>query len=103
MNIPTEVANYFAEGKKRLISITPHSDFELILKFDDGSTRLYKLKNKLTGVLSALLNVNKFNQVFIDENGNIAWDIDDNIDSSVVWSNRIDLCADNAYIYSIKL
>jgi len=34
----------------------------------------------------------------IDEYGNIAWDIDKTLDSSVHWNNRIDLCKDSVYL-----
>jgi hypothetical protein len=102
MDIPNEVARYFATGKRRLISVIPQSDYSLCLEFDDGQMRLYDLKGKLTGVLAALRDIDKFNEVFIDEDGNIAWDIDSNVNSSCNWSNRIDLSADNAYIYGEK-
>ena len=41
--------------------------------------------------------------VFIDAVGNVAWDIDENIDSSIHWQNRIDLCKDMLYLESVTL
>lgn len=55
----------------------------------------------LFGVFQILKDKEKFNEVFIDEYGNIAWDIDKKIDSSIHWNNRIDLCKDSVYIESI--
>lgn len=59
------------------------------------------MADELTGVFSMLKNKDKFNQVFINDVGNIAWNIDDNIDSSVHWENQIDLCKDMLYMDSI--
>ena len=60
------------------------------------------MADELTGVFSMLKNKDKFNQVFINDVGNIAWNIDDNIDSSVHWENQIDLCKDMLYMDSIS-
>ena len=99
MDIPKEVTDYFKSGKRKLVNIVANDDYSLKLQFDNDETRIYELSNMLTGVLSVLKNIEKFREVFIDQSGNIAWDIDNNIDSDVVFNNRIDLCADNAYIY----
>ena len=40
------------------------------------------------------------NRVFVDDGGNLAWDIDPTVDSSVVWNNRIDFCRDACYLNS---
>lgn len=32
-----------------------------------------------------------------------AWDIDPNIDSNKVWSNKVDLCPDGCYIDSVPV
>ena len=103
MAIPIDVSDYFGKGKRRLIEVTPSSGYLLTLKYDDNELRLYNLSGKLTGVMSVLVDEAKFNEVFIDDSGNIAWDIDKNIDSDVVFSNRIDLSSDNAYIYGERL
>jgi len=103
MNIPIEMADYFENGRRKLINVVPLDDFSLKLEFDNGDLRNYCIKDKLTGILSVLLDADKFRCVFIDENGNIAWDIDDGISSSVNWGNRIDLCADAAYVYSTPI
>ena len=99
MNMPKEIQQYFRTGRRRLKNIVPNAGYSLTLEFDNGDVRIYELENKLTGVLFVLKDVCKFNEVFIDEQGNIAWDIDKGVDSSVVYSNRIDLCADSGYIY----
>ena len=48
-----------------------------------------------------LKNTKKFNEVFINDVGNIAWNIDNNIDSSTHWENEIDLCKDALYMDSV--
>lgn len=32
-----------------------------------------------------------------------AWDIDPDVDSDVVWSNKVDLCPDSCYVDSVPL
>ncbi|MBC2579417.1 DUF2442 domain-containing protein [Clostridium sp. DJ247] len=58
------------------------------------------MKDKLFGVFEILKDLNKFKEVFIDESGNVAWDRDTNIDSNVVWNNRIDICKNSIYLNS---
>ena len=59
------------------------------------------MADELTGVFSMLKNKDKFNQVFINDVGNIAWNINNDIDSSVHWENQIDLCKDMLYMDSV--
>jgi bifunctional DNA-binding transcriptional regulator/antitoxin component of YhaV-PrlF toxin-antitoxin module len=99
MTMPKEVREYFINGKRRLVEIKIKDNYVLLLKYDNDEIREYDLTNMLTGVLTVLKDKNKFNEVFIDSCGNIAWDIDKNVDSDKVFTNRIDLSADNAYIY----
>ena len=99
MSIPKEVQDYLKNGRRKLVKITANDDYSLTLVFDDDETRVYELANMLTGVLVILKDKNKFKEVFIDSFGNIAWDIDNQVDSDIVPNNRIDLSADNAYIY----
>lgn len=89
-----------ASGRKKIIKVTPNNNFCLEVLFDNGETRTYDMSDKLTGVFEILKDKFKFDMVFLDEVGNIAWDGDINIDSSVVWNNRIDLCSDSVYIDS---
>ena len=44
--------------------------------------------------------IENFKRVYLDETSNISWDIDPNIDSNVVWSNKVDICSDECYINS---
>ncbi|MCL2603528.1 MAG: DUF2442 domain-containing protein [Defluviitaleaceae bacterium] len=103
MAVPREVQEYFSNGRKRIVRITAGDDYTLLLEYDNNEQRMYDLNDMLTGVLAVLKDKDKFNEVFIDAFGNIAWDIDKNIDSNVIFSNRIDLSADNAYIYGKRL
>lgn len=57
--------------------------------------------NGLYDVFSLLKDVKKFQSVFIDEVGNVAWNIDENTDNSIHWKNRIDLCKDMLYLESV--
>lgn len=50
-----------------------------------------------------LSTVSMFTRVYIDDTHCIAWDKDPNVDSDVIWSNKIDLCPDSSYIDSVPL
>ena len=39
-----KVAEYFASGIKKIISVNPNKDYTLTLSYDDGSIRLYDCK-----------------------------------------------------------
>ncbi len=99
-SIPHDVQEYFASGPFKLLSIIPNNDYSLLLHYSDGTTRKYDMSEKLFGVFEILKDLDKFATVFIDEDGNIAWDKDPDIDSSLIWNNRIDICSDSAYLNS---
>lgn len=98
--LPREVQEYFDNGRRKIKEITANENYTLTLIFDNEEVRIYDMKDKMKGVLSILQDISKFKECFIDESGNVAWDIDNNVDSNMVWSNRIDLCTDSLYIYS---
>ena len=97
--ISQELKNYL-QNPKKIIDVIPNKDFTLTIKFDNDEIRIYDLNDKLFGVFEILKNLNKFNEVFIDKSGNVAWDIDTSIDSNTFWNNRIDICKDSIYLNS---
>lgn len=94
------VKKYF-ENPRKIKNVKPIENYTLLLTFDNGETKKYSMVNELTGIFSVLKNKEKFDQVFINDVGNIAWNIDDNVDSSIHWENQIDLCKDMLYMDSI--
>lgn len=101
--IPQKVIDYFNNGPKKITKVTANEDYTLTVVFDDEDVRLYDMSNNLYGVFDILKDKNKFKEVFIDESGNIAWDKDKSVDSSIVWNNRIDICKDSIYMDSIAI
>ena len=97
----SKVQEYFLNPRK-IIKVDAEPNYVLKLLFDNGEEKFYDMGNKLQGVFSVLKNESKFKSVFLDEFGNVAWDIDENVDSSVHWNNRIDLCKDALYMDSKK-
>lgn len=93
------VKKYF-ENPRNILNVKTDDKFNLVLTFDNQETRIYNMEDKLNGVFSVLQNQEKFKKVILDEFGNVAWDIDENIDSSVNWNNRIDICKDALYMES---
>lgn len=94
------VKEYFRNPRK-IVAVEPLENYRLRLTFDNGEIKCYSMSDKLQGVFSVLQNQEKFQKVFLDEFGNVAWDIDDTVDSSVHWNNRIDLCKDALYMDSV--
>ena len=90
----------YLENPRKLIDITTGDGYKLFLTFDNGEKKVYDMHDQLQGVFEVLEDKNKFNTVFIDEFGNAAWDIDENVDSAVCWNNRIDICKDALYLDS---
>ena len=56
-----------------VIEVKPEPDYRLFVRFKDGlAGRVQLAREKLTGALAPLLNVQFFEQVFID-NGAVSW------------------------------
>ena len=54
-------------------------------------------------VFEPFIKLENFRRVYVDDTHCIAWDIDPNIDSNKVWSNKVDLCPDGCYIDSVPV
>jgi hypothetical protein len=103
IEMPKDVRDYFASGPRTIKKVTAKDNYTLTIQFDNGEIKLYDMRDMLYGVLEILKDKDKFKEVFIDEFGNIAWDIDKNLDSSIHWNNRIDLCTDSIYLESVQI
>lgn len=96
-------AAYFAGGRRTITSVTANEDFSLTLVFDNGEIRRYDMAPFILPdtIFAPLANRETFDRVYLDDTNCVCWDIDPNVDSSVVWNNQIDLCPDSCYIDSI--
>lgn len=100
--LPPEVKAYFENGRKKIKQVIANDNFTLSITFDNGEIRIYDMNETLKGkVFEPFRDLTNFKRVYIDDCGCIAWDIDPNIDSEKVWNNKVDLCPDSCYIYSI--
>lgn len=99
--MPSKVKEYFESGRKKIVKVVPNNDYSLTIYFNNDEIRIYNMSESLFGIFEILKDKERFEEVFIDEYGNIAWDIDKNIDSSIHWNNRINLCKDSVYMESI--
>ena len=95
-------AEYYASGRKEIVNVQVGDDRKLILTFNNGELRQYDVMPFIQPgtVFSPLIDSGVFNRVYLDEQHCVSWDIDPNIDSSIVWSNKIDLCPDTCYVDS---
>ena len=96
------VKKYF-ENPRKIVEVKPTTNYTLLITFDNGEIKKYEMINELYGIFVVLKDIKKFESVFIDEVGNVAWNIDENVDSSIHWQNRIDLCKDMLYLESVPL
>ena len=100
--VDENVKKYF-ENPRKLEKVEADDNFNLYLTFDNGEYRIYKMENELDGIFSVLKDKKKFQSVFLDEFGNVAWNIDDSVDSKTHWENRIDICKDALYMDSVPV
>lgn len=98
-------AEHFAGGCKRIVAVSPKDDYTLLLSFDSGEARILDCKPLLAkgGVFAKFKNLADFRRVYLDEYHCVAWDIDPAVNSSVIWSNKVDLCPDACYLNSIPV
>ncbi len=82
-------------GKEVLVSI---EELEVL----EGTMPGKQLK-MLLGWTAFHRDIRHFKRVYLDEQNAVSWDIDPNVDSNVVWNNKVDLCPDTCYVDSIPL
>lgn len=99
------MAAYFANGRRKIVSVSPNLDFTLTLGFDNGESRLLDCKPFLLPgtVFAPFREFENFKRVYLDCDHCVCWDIDPNVDSDVVWSNKVDICPDSCYVDSVPL
>ena len=99
------MAEYYASGRKKIVSVEPNEDFTLFLTFDNGECRILDVKPVLDkgGVFTPFRDYNNFKRVYLDDTGCVSWDIDPEIDSNVVWNNKVDICPDGCYVDSVPV
>ena len=98
-------AEYFASGRKRIISVVANDDFSLNLKFENGEVRVLDCKPMLEigTVFAPFRELTNFKRVYLDDCCCVSWDIDPNVDSNEVWENKVDLCPDSCYMDSVPV
>lgn len=99
-----KAAEYFANGRKTITAVQANNDYTLTISFG-GEKRLYNMRPllKKSTVFEPFLDLNNFRRVYLDDTHCISWDIDPRIDSSTVWSNKVDLCPDTCYLDSVPV
>ncbi len=100
-----KTAEYFASGRKHIVSVVANDDFSLRLRFDNGEVRVLDCKPMLEigTVFAPFRDLLNFKRVYLDECQCVSWDIDPNVDSKEVWENKIDLCPDSCYMESVPV
>ena len=99
------MAAYFAAGRRKIVAVHPNTEFTLTLDFDNGERRKFNCKPLLEPgtVFAPFLQYENFKRVYLDEDHAVCWDIDPNVDSSKVWSNKVDISPDSCYVESVPV
>lgn len=100
-----KMAEYFASGRKKITAVVPNDDFTLTLSFDNGEKRVFDVTPLLKEgtVFETFLNLEDFKRVYIDDTNCVAWDINPEIDSQIVWNNKVDISSDSCYVDSVPV
>lgn len=100
-----KMAEYFSAGRRTIVAVAPNDDFTLTLQFDNGEARVYDVSPLLeeNTVFAPLSNLERFKRVYLDTEHCVSWDIDPNVDSNIVWSNKVDLSPDSCYVDSVPV
>lgn len=95
-----KMAEYFASGRRKIISVHANEDFSLSLTFDNGEHRIFDMKPLLkeNTVFEQLLKIENFKRVYIDDSNNVCWDKNPDVNSEIEWNNKIDLSGDVCYV-----
>ena len=98
-------AEYYAAGRRKIVSVEPNDDFTLTIAFDNGERRILDTKPIMAkgAVVEALMKLENFRRVYLDGQHCVSWDVDPDVDSEKVWSNKVDLCPDSCYIDSVPV
>lgn len=99
------MAEYYASGRRKITSVKPNEDFTLLLNFDNGEQRIFDVKPLLEkgGVFIPFREYSNFSRVYLDDCNAVSWDIDPNVDSDIVWNNKVDLSPDSCYVDSTPI
>ena len=105
MGMDRKTAEYFSAGRRTITKVVPNDDFTLTLSFDNGEERIYNAAPLLKpgSVFEPFIKLENFRRVYLDDTNCIAWDINPDIDSNVVWENKVDLCPDTCYMDSVPV
>ena len=100
-----KTAEYFAAGRRRVVSVVANDDFSLRLKFDNGEVRSLDCKPifEVGTVFTPFRELSNFKRVYLDDCNCVSWDIDPDVDSNEVWSNKVDLSSDSCYMESVPV
>ncbi len=98
-------AEYFAAGRRKILSVKPNSDFSITLRFDNGECRRFDVTPLIVqgSVFDDLKDKAIFDKVYLDEDSVVCWDRDPSVDSRLVWSNKLDISPDTCYVEGVKI
>ncbi len=100
-----KMAEYFAAGRRIITEVVPNSDYTLTLTFDNGERRILDVAPMLQPgtVFERFRDPQHFRRVYLDDAHCVSWDIDPDVDSSLVWNNKVDLSPDGCYVDSYPI
>lgn len=99
-----KTAEYFATGRRKISKVKAVDNFLLHITFDNGVKKIFDCSDlpENDTVFEVLKDQTVFKRAYADENGNLAWDINPDIDSTKNWSNKIDIGADTCWLEGLS-
>ena len=98
-----KTAEYYISGRRQVVAVEADDQYRLHLEFDNGERRILDCNSLFQGntVFAAIHSPESYRRVYLDADHVVSWDIDPAVDSTSVWSNKLDLCPDSCYLDSI--
>lgn len=100
-----KLAEYFASGRKTLTAAEALPDYRVMLTYDQTEKRIFDAKSLIQPgtVFAFLQDAEAFARVYVDDTHSLCWDKEPNVDSEVVWENKVDISPDSCYVESIRV
>lgn len=95
------MAEYMAKGRRRAVEAWAVGSSAVRVRFDDGELRDLDVAGLISpgNAFSFLSEPGALARVYVDADGSVCWDRDPGVDSDKVWSNKVDVSADDIYVY----
>ncbi|MDY2839314.1 MAG: DUF2442 domain-containing protein [Treponema sp.] len=98
----SKAAAYFSNGRRKPVKVVPQEQYKILIIFDNSEKRILDISRLIQKgtVYYPLHDKNIFKNCYIDSDYSLCWDKDPDVDSNIVWNNKIDIGSDTCYLDS---